>query len=139
MVGCESINTQILADQFAVHGYLCVVPDLFHDDAFPLNEIKTRDIGAWLKGHPTGRVDPVIDAVITNLRNERGIQHIGGVGYCFGGKYVARFLKPHKLDVGYVAHPSFMSAEELRGIMGPLSIAAAGQNNLFASQLYEVD
>ena len=136
MVGCESINTRLLADQFAVHGYLCVVPDLFHGDAFPLNEIKTRDIGAWLQNHPADRVDPIIDAVINALRKERGIEHIGGVGYCFGGKYVARFLKPHKLEVGYVAHPSFMSAEELRGITGPLSIAAAGQSELFPSPEY---
>ena len=30
------------------------------------------------------------------------------------------------MDVGYVAHPSFVEADELKAIKGPLSIAAAG-------------
>jgi hypothetical protein len=45
----------------------------------------------------------------------------------FGGKYVCRWLKEGKLDVGYTAHPSFVDKEELEGIKGPLSIAAAGE------------
>lgn len=45
----------------------------------------------------------------------------------FGGKYVCRWLKEGNLDVGFTAHPSFVSVEELEGIKGPLSIAAAGK------------
>ena len=73
------------------------------------------------------RVDPVIEAVLKEMRGPMGCKRIGGVGYCFGGKYVARFLKPGKLDAGYTAHPSFMTPDELKGITGPLSIAAAGK------------
>jgi hypothetical protein len=40
---------------------------------------------------------------------------------------VCRWLKEGKLDVGYTAHPSFVDKEELEGIKGPLSIAAAGE------------
>jgi dienelactone hydrolase len=35
-------------------------------------------------------------------------------------------LKPGKLDVGYTAHPSFVTEEELAAIAGPLSICASG-------------
>lgn len=41
-------------------------------------------------------------------------------------KYAVRFLKPGFGDVGYVAHPSFVEANELNDIEGPLSISAAG-------------
>ena len=36
-------------------------------------------------------------------------------------------MKPGKIDVGYTAHPSFVTHEELGGINGPLSIAASGK------------
>lgn len=45
------------------------------------------------------------------------------------GKYVVRWLKKGdvQVDVGYVAHPSFVEPNELAGISGPLSISAAGK------------
>lgn len=67
-------------------------------------------------------------------------QKIGGVGYCFGAKYVVRHLNPDvfKIDVGYIAHPSSVTMEELRGIKGPLSIAAAEIDAIFpAEKRYE--
>lgn len=42
-------------------------------------------------------------------------------------QYVTRFLKSNKVDVGFVAHPSFITHEELGAIQGPFSIAAAGK------------
>jgi hypothetical protein len=45
----------------------------------------------------------------------------------FQAKYVVRFLKGNGLfDAGYVAHPSYVTDEELKAITRPLSIAAAG-------------
>jgi dienelactone hydrolase len=78
-------------------------------------------------------VDPIYEEVIKYLREECGVKRLGGVGYCFGGKYVCRFLKEEGLrngglDAGFTAHPSFVDAEEVRNIKGPLSIAAAGTN-----------
>jgi hypothetical protein len=42
-------------------------------------------------------------------------------------KYAVRLLQPGGCDVAYLAHPSFVEADELAAIKGPLSIAAAGQ------------
>lgn len=42
-------------------------------------------------------------------------------------QYVARFLKKGKIDVGYAAHPSFITHEEIGSIEGPFSITAAGK------------
>jgi dienelactone hydrolase len=71
-------------------------------------------------------VDPIYAAVIKWLRGEMGVRGLGGVGYCFGGKYVCRWLKKGGLDAGFIAHPSFVTREEVQGIGGALSIAAAG-------------
>lgn len=50
------------------------------------------------------------------------------MGYCYGGKYVCRYLKKEgMLDVGFMAHPTMVEGDELRGVKGPLSIAAAGK------------
>lgn len=50
-------------------------------------------------------VDPIADAVLVEMRTKLGCKRIGGVGYCFGAKYVVRHLRPDhgKLDVGYGA------------------------------------
>jgi dienelactone hydrolase len=94
---------------------------------------------AWLHGsdsspgHLPPRVDPVVSSVISALRSSFGVQRLGGVGYCFGAKYVIRFLRENTeaLDAGFVAHPSFVTAEELGKVRGPLSIAAGGDDAVF--------
>lgn len=62
------------------------------------------------------------------------MQRIGLVGYCFGGKYVARHLRSGKADVGYTAHPSHIEESELRQIQGPLAIAAAEEDQIFPAE-----
>lgn len=56
------------------------------------------------------------------------------MGYCFGGKYVARYLRPGQIDVGYTAHPSHIEADELKSISGPLAIAAAENDAIFPAE-----
>ncbi|KAL9108556.1 MAG: hypothetical protein Q9227_006642 [Pyrenula ochraceoflavens] len=129
-------NAQLIADQFAANGYFVVMPDLFHGDPIPLNRPDDFDIQKWLKGPPghlPPRVDPVVDAAIVEMRTKYGCKKIGAVGYCFGAKYVVRHLRPDmgKVDVGYCAHPSFVDADELKDIKGPLSISAAETDQIF--------
>jgi dienelactone hydrolase len=116
-------NSQFLADDFAANGYLTIIPDIFRGDAF--NPAKEQ-LMEWLPRHSVDDVERVVDAAISYLRNEAGVKKIGAVGYCFGGKYVCRYLKDKRVDAGFTAHPSFVTAEELAAISGPLSIAAAG-------------
>lgn len=135
MIGHKFVNAQLIADQFAANGYLVAMPDLFEGDPIPLDRPESFNIQEWLKGHGTERVDPIIKATIAELKKTYNVQKIGGVGYCFGGKYVARFMAEGQgIDVGYTAHPSFMSAEELKGIKGPLSIAAAETDHIFPAE-----
>lgn len=60
------------------------------------------------------------------MKGNLGVKSLGAVGYCFGAKYVARFLNKGQIDAGFVAHPSFVEDDEIKGMTGPFSIAAAG-------------
>ncbi|PYI01414.1 dienelactone hydrolase family protein [Aspergillus sclerotiicarbonarius CBS 121057] len=124
-MGHRFINAQLIADQFAANGYLVVMPELFHGDPIPINYGADFDIWGWYKKHLPPRVDPIVEAVLEEMHTTLGCQRIGGVGYCFGGKYVCRYLKAGKLDAGFIAHPTMVEVDEVKGIEGPLSIAAA--------------
>ena len=131
-----------IADQFAANGYFVVMPDLFEGDPIPLNRPADFDIMAWLqksgpegKGHGPGQVDPIVEAVIKEMKSNLGVKKIGSVGYCFGAKYVARFSAEGKgIDVGCMAHPSFVDAAEVKAMRAPLSIAAAETDQIFPAE-----
>jgi dienelactone hydrolase len=127
VLGVKFVNLQLIADQFAANGYFVYMPDMFHGDPLPLNRPDTFDFEAWRKDKGPEQVDPVVQAALKDLKENYGTKKIGTVGYCFGAKYVVRNLKKGVTDAGYVAHPSFVTEEELKGIEGPFSIAAAGK------------
>jgi dienelactone hydrolase len=126
--GIDIPNSQLLADSFAAAGYTVVMPDLFHGNPHPIND-DTVDLYEWLAKHPVDRVDPVVEEALKALRKDGKFTWVGAVGYCFGAKYLVRWLKRQdgKIDAGFVAHPSFVEEEELRSMTGGLSIAAAGK------------
>jgi dienelactone hydrolase len=123
------IHSRLLADSIsAIGNYTVLMPDLFHGDPHPYNDASV-DLYKWLAEHPAERVDPVVKSTLEHIRADLGFDRIGAVGYCFGAKYVIRWLeKPRGIDAGFVAHPSFVEKEELKSIQGPLSIAAAGES-----------
>jgi dienelactone hydrolase len=133
-------NSKLMADSFAANGYLTIIPDLFNNDQLAVNRPDDFDIMGWItKG--TGGNNPhtpeyVDAAVLKGIKalQDRGVTKIGAVGYCFGGKYVVRHYK-NGIKVGYSAHPSFVSDEELAAITGPFSIAAAETDSIFTTEL----
>jgi hypothetical protein len=131
--GLEFVNNKLLADDFARAGYFTVIPDIFEGTPIPVEHLLSPgshgdfDIMAWVGTHPSDRVDPIIEKTIKGMKS-LGTENIGAVGYCFGGRYVIRFLAEGKgVDAGFIAHPSFVYSEELEASKKPLSIAAAGK------------
>src|ERR1700753_859814 len=121
-------NPFSLADSFARAGYLVVVPDYFRGDPAPADLVDLLDFSTWASRHPVNDVDSVIETTIKYVRGGLGVKKLGPVGYCFGGKYVARFLAKGKgLDAGFVAHPSLTEKAEFEAISGPFSMAFAGK------------
>ncbi|SMQ48659.1 unnamed protein product [Zymoseptoria tritici ST99CH_3D1] len=141
VLGQKFINVQLIADQFAANGYFTVVPDLFEGDPVSLNPPEGFDIMKWLTtsgpsgGHTYKQVDPIVEAVIKEMKTNLGVKKLGSVGYCFGAKYVARFMTGGKgIDVGFMAHPSFVEEDEIKALTGPLSIAAAETDQIFPAE-----
>jgi len=131
-------NSKLMADMFARRGYTTVVPDVFNGDPIPLPRPENFDFDAWKSGGSTGdnphtpeSVEPLVVAGIKVLQDMGfGSGKIGAVGYCIGAKYLVENFK-NGIDVGYVAHPSYITDEELAAISGPLSIAAAYSDPIF--------
>ncbi|KAJ5090074.1 hypothetical protein N7532_008758 [Penicillium argentinense] len=114
VIGHRLINAQLIADQFTSKGYLVVMPDLFNGDTVGINRPEGFQIMEWVKNHLPPQTQPIIDAVLKEMRENMGRKRIGGVGYCFGGKYVCRYLKGRQLDAGFIAHPTMVEADELK-------------------------
>jgi dienelactone hydrolase len=107
-----------------------VVPDIWEGDNVPLNWDPKGDFNLrqWMGRHPPGKVETICQTAIKAMKEEYGVRKIGGSGYCLGAKYVCRLMAEGKgLDVGYLAHPSATTGDEVKGVAGPLAIAAAGK------------
>ncbi|KAI1074242.1 dienelactone hydrolase [Whalleya microplaca] len=133
-------NSKLLADQYAANGYLTLIIDVFNGDALSLNRPGDFDFMKWLtqgttgdNPHTTEAVDPIVEEAIKYLKEEKGVKKLGAVGYCFGAKYVARHYKSG-IQVGYVAHPSFVDEDELEGFKAPLAISAAETDAIFPAE-----
>ncbi|KAH9860728.1 hypothetical protein J1614_012060 [Plenodomus biglobosus] len=134
--GISLLEGRLLADSIAANGYLVIMPDLYNGDVFdPASLTTDPTLTAWRAAHPPESVDPIINTTLSYMRRELGVERIGGVGYCFGGKYVPRWLREDAgvIDVGFIAHPSFLTEEEIAGVAGGLSIAAGSPDPLFNS------
>ncbi|ODQ69083.1 hypothetical protein LIPSTDRAFT_114257, partial [Lipomyces starkeyi NRRL Y-11557] len=117
--GMPFTNHELIADNFAQQGFLTVVPNLFYDD----------------HRHQAEHTEPIIEKTFEFVKKEFPvITKYFSVGYCYGAKYVVRLLDEGKLNAGYIAHPSFVTEEELRTIKGPLSIAAAETDSIFPEE-----
>ncbi|KAH7025691.1 uncharacterized protein B0I36DRAFT_328924 [Microdochium trichocladiopsis] len=117
-------NSRLMADQFAANGYTTLVIDVFNGDALSLDRPPGFDFAAWLSGGSTGdnphtpeAVDPIVERAVRYLRDELGVTRLGGLGYCFGAKYVARHFPA--LQVGFMAHPSFVDEARAARLPGP--------------------
>lgn len=133
-------NSQLMADQFAENGYHCMILDIFNGDALVEGQMNEKgfDFMYWMNNGTDGKnphtpkeIDEIVLAGIKALQ-DKGVKKLGALGYCFGAKYVARHYKSG-IDVGYMAHPSFVEEDELYSIEGPLSISAAETDSIFPS------
>lgn len=122
-------QNQLLADSLASNDYLVVMPDLFRGDAISVEEQEAGlNLTGWLAEHPMSEIDSIVNTTIEYMRAELGVEQIGGLGYCFGGKYVPRFLTENGgIDLGFIAHPSNLQEAEIGGITKGISIAAGSK------------
>ncbi|KAK9321812.1 dienelactone hydrolase [Lipomyces orientalis] len=134
--GMPFTNHKLIADNFAQQGFLTVIPNLFYDDHVPFPRPDGFDLfPGWVSRHQPEHTEPIIDKTFEYVKKEfPAVTKFFSVGYCFGAKYVVRLLDEGKLTAGYIAHPSFVTEDELRAIKAPLSIAAAETDPIFPDE-----
>lgn len=133
--GYDYNNVLLIADQLAKAGkYRVYIPDILKGE--PVQPEKT-DLGAWLAKHTSEVTRPIVDSFLTKLRGEIGSSaFVGLIGYCFGAKYAIQQLAEGGLgDAAAVAHPSFVTIEEVAAITKPLLISAAQTDPIFTVEL----
>ncbi|KAH7157377.1 dienelactone hydrolase [Dactylonectria estremocensis] len=132
--GIQLPQNKLLADSFARAGFVTVAPDMFDGSPAPEDiNIPGFNTTEFLAQHGTNVTDPIIASAVSYLRNELGVGKVAVTGYCFGGRYTFRLLAEDKgADVGFAAHPSLLTDEEILAITGPASVAAAETDNLMS-------
>lgn len=124
-------NVLLVADALSKTGkYQVLIPDILKGD--PID----RDLQEWIKDHTAEVTLPIVDNFLSTLKKEWNPKFLGGIGYCYGGKYAIQQLsKDGHLDAGAVAHPSFVSIDEVKAITKPLLISAAQVDPIFPPEL----
>ncbi|KAI7548000.1 dienelactone hydrolase family protein [Hortaea werneckii] len=147
--GIHSTNNQLQADKYATEGFLVVMPDQFAGDPAPsatttatqgqadeqpslIEQVKlgvagiakSFTIDMWLARHTPEKVLPLLNNVITSVKEEfaDAVANGGGiyaVGYCFGAKYALMLGSDLHKDVAAGQRDPATEAEEGMAKQGP--------------------
>ncbi|WEJ96737.1 hypothetical protein PSN45_004280 [Yamadazyma tenuis] len=134
--GYKLNNTLLIADNLAHHGdYTVLVPDILQGDPI-VERPSAKGIEEWRAKHAPSVTGPIVEGFLKELRQQQNPTFLGGIGYCFGAKYVIPYLtKDGLLDAGAVAHPSFLTLEEIEGIEKPILISTSVIDQSFTVEL----
>ncbi len=125
------VMSSLIADQFAKAGYYTIIPDILDGDPAVVGK---TNIVEWLANHSPEKVRKISDVVIDRLIAHK-LKFIGAVGLCFGAKYVVLYLRTDKIQAGAIAHPSFVTIDEVAAIKHTLLINAAETDQTFTLEL----
>lgn len=152
-------NNKILPDVLADKtGMTVYVPDIFEGDCVPSDAMRmpttakeTREQGyvakflsmlqilprlPWAyRNYPYAKRLATVGAWADALKTERGVQRLGGVGYCYGGKIVARMDAAGKLSAAVYCHPSFMKKDDFEEAQSPSLFLCAEEDMVFGPAL----
>lgn len=87
--------------------------------------------------HTPEETSPIVEGFVSKVKAELKPKTLVGIGYCFGAKYLVRLISKEKpwFDSGAIAHPSFVSFEEVEAIEKPILISAAAIDLIFTAEL----
>ncbi|CUM62992.1 uncharacterized protein PRCAT00000553001 [Priceomyces carsonii] len=133
--GKDVTNPLLIADQFAKSGnYNVLIPDILEKDPYDPNA--GIELNQWLAKHPADKIKPFLKKYLATLRKEWLPKFVAGVGYCFGGKFVVSEMDHEgSLDAGAIAHPSFVTIDEVKALEKPILISAAEIDSIFTTEL----
>ena len=128
-------NTLLIADQFASKsGFTTYIPDILFDDQISLEDLGSGkvDFPKWLGNHSNEITKPIVEKALKTIKEQNPNKKICVIGYCFGAKYaVQQGSKEGIADVVAIAHPSFVTIEEVEALNVPILISCAEIDNQF--------
>ncbi|KZT55527.1 alpha/beta-hydrolase [Calocera cornea HHB12733] len=152
-------NPKIMADAFAREAGLDVyVPDMFEgkppvkeEDLQPYDHFEVgvkpplwKNLGfGWqfLKSAPNlltfnwpSRVCKRLQTFIVTLKNEKGLEKVGAVGYCYGGQMIAELAPYHLLSSGVICHPGDFPLKLVTQMDFPVSWVVCEEDFAFPSK-----
>ncbi|KAK6464233.1 dienelactone hydrolase [Scheffersomyces coipomensis] len=126
-------NVLLIADALAKQKYHVLIPDILKSDPVPATH---GDLSEWLGNHGPDVTSPIVDPFLAAVKKELKPKFFGAIGYCYGAKYLIHNLtKEGPLDAGAVAHPSFVTLDEVKAIAKPIIISAAQTDPIFTVEL----
>jgi len=102
--GSNSGRTKQLADEFALSGFLVVIPDLFTEERWT-EKSDWANLPAYIKKFNWAKVGPPIESLIKQLE-KRGITKFASIGFCWGTWPVLVVSASGKFSCGVQFHPS---------------------------------
>lgn len=138
--GIKLNNCILVADQLSEGCKAKVyIPDILFND--PVESLDgSTNFQEWLARHPAEKVKELVEKFIKDIRkNEPEVKKIAVVGYCYGAKFAVQQISKidGQADICAIAHPSFVTMEELAQIdtKRPLLISAADNDMIFTDEL----
>ncbi|EIW63762.1 alpha/beta-hydrolase [Trametes versicolor FP-101664 SS1] len=133
--GALYVNSKLLMDYWAEHGYLVLALDYFEGDSygFHLDE-KGFDTQAWIKKNQA-RTEVLLPPWIDAVREQYGPdKKYVCVGYCYGAPYVMDHVKKDWITAGAFAHPAFLSEDHFKDVKKPLLLSCAEIDHTFPAE-----
>lgn len=135
--GYEYTNNRLVADELSRQGKIQVlIPDILMGDAIADFQDFMSRAESWNAKHTVEVTGSIVKEFLKQIKSLLNPTFIGGIGHCFGAKYVALELASDGLlSVGAMAHPSNLQVKDIEAIAKPLVISVAEIDPVYPLEL----
>ncbi|KAI8920453.1 dienelactone hydrolase [Entophlyctis helioformis] len=133
--GWKAVNPRLLCDRMAaISGHSVYMPDFYAGECVGTPGNLKEDAMVFLGRHGIEAAGSRIEAALTALR-AAGVQRIGAVGYCWGGRYSLRLGRHELVRAVVAAHPSLVDpAADVTPTHAATLLVMAGTDTMFEGE-----
>lgn len=129
-------NVNLIADKLAKVGkYQVYIPDILKGDPYDSSK-GFEHFPVWMENHDPAETQATVGKFLKGIHNDLSPSFVGLIGYCFGAKYaIQQITKDGPADAAAVAHPSFVTMDEVEAIAKPILISSAETDQIYPPDL----